>query len=1394
MKLQTKLVLFLSAFLILFIVFASGTFYIFEQLGENVNNLRVVSEENRLYNELENDVGRLFSAVISWAYTGDSRFRRDYRLALPNVLKSFGSVSSLEGDHPDIAEAGKMFEEALEHCRAIISVNNPVGNPSVELHLVAIDKLGSGIELKIDDFQRQSVETVLAVASQGTDVRNRMIYYHLSLVFITTLITAFLIFRIRTFITKPFQDFLYATEQVSKGNLSHRLAMTRVDEFGLISRRFDDMVSDLEASQKKLRGKLGETELILEITRRGSETLNLSDGLLFVAHTLTEKLRYNASAIYIDSPEKKRFLLIAADGNTENAVPSLDSASVFIRRTASSSHPVVFLKDRVPEGEFPFSSEYAVAISAPIIRGGICFGVLAVCKNDQLVTEDELNILTIVSNTLASIVRNAELYGSTRRQLEKISLMFELSRAVASATNMEELLSRIAGDIARLLSAQGCIIRLLEEGRLRIKSSFGLPPGIERDMEVGIGESIAGKVAEQGVPLLIADVKNMPAGMQVPVIDASTALCVPMKIAGKIIGTIGLYDKKDAEGVPIPFDSEDLETVEGFASISAIAIDKQKAIEADLMRQQKDIEEKKRLSILFDSVQGGIITLRPDFSITSVNRYIEDWTGIAAADLIDKNALDVFHEKIGICPHCAAKPTFETGEVNSIMQSRGVNYADLTAYPIRNERGDVIEVVVFIMDITERILYQEETLSLYKEVIQTKDYLEGIINSSADAIVTCDLNGMVTSWNQSAERIFGFTEAEAAGRFLPFVPGDAMNAELQNIDLVRKGEMVRYLETIRMRKGGALFEASISLSPIKDASGSVVGICSITRDISEKKRVEHELIRKTQEMSRLFFISSAMRGTLELDRLLRMILTAVTMSDGMGFNRAILFLVDEEAAVLRGVMGVGPGTAEEAWQIWDQMSQKAVTLDDVMSDLQMRPLVRDSFLERLTARIEIPLHDESVLTRAVRERKMYNVTDVKLEPLADTILVQQLGTQAYAVVPLVSRDKVIGLIWVDNNFNRKPIIDEDMHFLMSFSNHVAAAIENARLFEKVAMAEQQLENIFESISDMVYFVDSDYVMKNINKAVSVRLNLKPSEIIGKKCYEVIHGLHGPYEKCPHYKTMTTKTAYIEEMDDPHLGGTFLTSSSPIFDSGGAFIGTVHVVRDISELKVLREKLIMSEKMAALGEVAAKVAHEIRNPLVSIGGFAKRLEKKLEGNLKEYATILVREVTRLEGILREILGFVKESRLARELLTLNELVEDTVAVMQSEIEEKGVRLTVQYGPLSAIFVDRNRVKEAFLNILANALQSLVGAGEIRVRTYNVNGSACLEVEDTGAGIHESVLPNIFNPFFTTKATGTGLGLAITHKIIHEHGGNIEVNSTIDKGTIFRVYLPIKEGST
>lgn len=802
-----------------------------------------------------------------------------------------------------------------------------------------------------------------------------------------------------------------------------------------------------------------------------------------------------------------------------------------------------------------------------------------------------------------------------------------------------------------------------------------------------------------------------------------------------------------------------------------------------------DLSHKQKIAeIIFEQVRDGIIMLDKDYRIIAMNKAMERWIGKPSAELLEKDCKEVFHSSAGICPHCAAGSAFKKGEVNIEIQKEKkqdvTKYAELSVYPIKGEDNSVTACIVFVQDITERMLS-------HAEVSQTKEYLEGFIDNSADAIVTSDLEGIITSWNKGAERIYGFSKKDALGKFLPFVPEFLVEPEQEMIERISKGEVLENIETFGKKKDGSIINMSHTLSPIKNSEGAVIGISYISRDISEKKRVEQELVRRNQELSRLFFISSAMRGTLKLDRLLRMVLTAVTMSDGLGFNRSILFLVDEKENVLKGAMGVGPSSAAEAGEIWSRLSIEKKTLSDIMSEVETGPLRKDSFFDKLSIGMSIPLADETILTKTVKEKKYFNVKDANKEPFSDVILRQLLGTEAYAVVPLISRDIVKGVLWVDNYFNKKPISDEDMKFLLAFSNHVATAIESARLYEQLSVAEEELANIFESIPDMVYFIDRNYEIKKINKAVCRYLNKQPEEIIGEKCYKVFHGMNGPWEECPHYKTIESKKEHLREVEDHYLGGTFISSSSPIFDVKGELIGTVHVLRDISELKSLQERLLLTERMAALGEVAAKVAHEIRNPLISVGGFARRLEKKLNGNLKEYAEIIAKEIGRLERILSEILGFVKEMRIVKEPVIIERLIDDVVSLVKSDVEERGIDIIRERKIPVELYVDPGRMKEALLNILTNAIQAIVSNGTISIETYKKDNEAVIEVTDTGEGIKDETMPFIFDPFFTTKKVGTGLGLSITRKIVEEHKGRIEVDSMPGSGATFRLFLPLNE---
>ena len=236
-----------------------------------------------------------------------------------------------------------------------------------------------------------------------------------------------------------------------------------------------------------------------------------------------------------------------------------------------------------------------------------------------------------------------------------------------------------------------------------------------------------------------------------------------------------------------------------------------------------------------------------------------------------------------------------------------------------------------------------------------------------------------------------------------------------------------------------------------------------------------------------------------------------------------------------------------------------------------------------------------------------------------------------------------------------------------------------------------------------------------------------------------------------------------------------------------------------ELALMRNRLLEADKLAALGEIAAGVAHEIRNPLVSIGGFTRRIRKKVgdDSPITSYLDVIIEESTRLERTLNEMLDFSSESRNLFEEHQLSAIMDQALDLLARDMAEKQVEVVRDYAPhLPAIYCDDRQVKHVFLNLLLNAMQALGGLpGRVYLRTFSVTREGkkfvAGEVTDSGGGIGLDVIHKIFNPFFTTKDTGSGLGLSIVHKIITRHLGQVEVHNREGVGASFLVTLPAAE---
>ncbi|MFC1820014.1 ATP-binding protein [Thermodesulfobacteriota bacterium] len=256
------------------------------------------------------------------------------------------------------------------------------------------------------------------------------------------------------------------------------------------------------------------------------------------------------------------------------------------------------------------------------------------------------------------------------------------------------------------------------------------------------------------------------------------------------------------------------------------------------------------------------------------------------------------------------------------------------------------------------------------------------------------------------------------------------------------------------------------------------------------------------------------------------------------------------------------------------------------------------------------------------------------------------------------------------------------------------------------------------------------------------------------------------------------------------------SATSIINEEGNLVGNVLLMRDLAEVRRLQEEIRRKEKLAALGSLAAGVAHEIRNPLSSIKGLASYFGSKFaEGSDdRQTAGVMVREVDRLDRVISELLYFARPSELNLKLTDINDVLEHTVRLAQQDAKTKNIEIEwSENRNLPRVLLDPDRFSQCLLNLYLNAIQAMDEGGVLSVKSLlSFNEDIKIEIADTGKGMNPDEIKKIFDPYFTTKSSGTGLGLAIVHKIIEAHQGRIDVKSTPGKGTVFSVFIPLKPG--
>lgn len=363
-----------------------------------------------------------------------------------------------------------------------------------------------------------------------------------------------------------------------------------------------------------------------------------------------------------------------------------------------------------------------------------------------------------------------------------------------------------------------------------------------------------------------------------------------------------------------------------------------------------------------------------------------------------------------------------------------------------------------------------------------------------------------------------------------------------------------------------------------------------------------------------------------------------------------------------------------------------------------------------------------------------------------------------------------------------------------FHRYVADREEIVDMLDELAGYSIQNESVFENIGSALIVVDATGKVTKVNRKAENMLESTNSELVGKNCQHIFSN-----QKLADLLLETLRSSYSianYEVELESRNGhsySLQVSTSLIQNKRGHTIGAIEVLNDVTEIRDLQEKLKLNEHLAAIGELSAKLGHEIGNSLGGIKLFTDNLLEELtpEDHRRRYVEEILSEVDRLNSSVSELKDYSRPVSLNLKKTNINELTDEVISLTRDKLQENNIVTNKSLDrELPNIMIDQDQMKSVFLNIVINAIQAMPQGGKLNISTQRRNGILKILFSDTGTGIPENIRSKIFNPFFTTKKTlGTGLGLSIVYKTIQAHSANIKCDSEVGHGTTFTIELPM-----
>jgi PAS domain S-box-containing protein len=419
-----------------------------------------------------------------------------------------------------------------------------------------------------------------------------------------------------------------------------------------------------------------------------------------------------------------------------------------------------------------------------------------------------------------------------------------------------------------------------------------------------------------------------------------------------------------------------------------------------------------------------------------------------------------------------------------------------------------------------------------------------------------------------------------------------------------------------------------------------------------------------------------------------------------------------------------------------------------------------------------------------------------------------LGIQFWASIPLRAKDTVAGTLIVAGN-DYDMFTGKEAELLEAFGNQISVALSNAQLFDRLRQSEQKYMDLFEQAPDIYLNINSQRVIVEVNATGAMMLGYAKRELIGKPL-ELLFVEERRYDVRNILQQMFTESRGLKDVEEQMVrkgGQTFFATlnSSLVVDEHGKTAYARIVARDISEWKKMEAAILHAQKIDSIGNLAGGIAHDFNNLLASVLGAASIMRRKLSENhdLYKYVEIIANAAHRGAALTRQLLTFARKTERDITTVDVNTIIKETLALFERSVTKEiaqEIHLTTDATSVSG---DAGQIQQALLNLLLNSRDAMPDGGTLTVSSRIILADAHttsqfnavkpgpfveIVVRDMGIGIDKTIQNRIFEPFFTTKDNGTGLGLAVLYGVVQNHGGFINLESEVGRGTTFSICLP------